>query len=130
MLDAERGKVLKVRSSGTIPHEVVEDVLATLDVEESMLDVRNERLAELEGAETVSGIPGTTYSCEHLDAAPRDADSDPAADADKVCEDCVRGRVHQLGAPAQVPVLRAPGVLRLLAAAARQRALRATPTTP
>ncbi len=81
MLDAERGKVLKVRSTGTIPHEVVEDVLVALDVEESMLDVRNERLAELEGAETVSGVTGTTYSCEHLDVAPRDVDSDPSADA-------------------------------------------------
>jgi CPA1 family monovalent cation:H+ antiporter len=90
MLDAERGKVLQVRSSGTIPHEVVEDVLAAIDVEESMLDLRNERLAEIEGAETVSGIPGTTYSCEHLDAAPRDRESDPTADAEKQCQDCVR----------------------------------------
>ena len=41
MLEAEREKVLEVRSTGTIPHEVVEDVLAALDVEESMLDIRN-----------------------------------------------------------------------------------------
>ena len=50
MLQAERQKVLHVRSTGTIPHEVVEDVLAALDIEESMLDVRNARTAELENA--------------------------------------------------------------------------------
>ena len=86
MLGAEREKVLKVRSTGTIPHEVVEDVLAALDVEESMLDVRNERLAELEGAETVSGGTGhDRRRCEHLDASPRDVDSE----FEGVCEDCV-----------------------------------------
>jgi NhaP-type Na+/H+ or K+/H+ antiporter len=86
MLDAERAKVLHVRSTGTIPHEVVEDVLATLDVEESMLDIRNERLAEVEEADMVRGVVGSTYSCEHLDDAPRDVESD----AEDICEDCVR----------------------------------------
>ena len=38
MIDAERRRVLEVRSSGKVPHEVVEEVLAMLDVEESMLD--------------------------------------------------------------------------------------------
>ncbi len=86
MLGAEREKVLKIRSTGTIPHEVVEDVLFALDVEESMLDVRNERLAELEGTETVSGGTGTMApACEHLDLSPRDIDSE----FEGVCEDCV-----------------------------------------
>ena len=86
MLGAEREKVLKIRSTGTIPHEVVEDVLFALDVEESMLDVRNERLAELEGIEPVSGGTGTIgAACEHLDLSPRDLDSD----FEGVCEDCV-----------------------------------------
>ena len=87
MLAAERDKVLKVRSTGTIPHEVVEDVLTALDVEESMLDVRNERLAEIEEADTVRGVTGTTYSCEHLDEAPRDVES---VAKDGECQDCVR----------------------------------------
>ncbi len=86
MLDAERAKVLHVRSTGTIPHEVVEDVLATLDVEESMLDIRNARREHLEGAETVSGIAGTIAACDHLADAPRDADSR----VERECEDCVR----------------------------------------
>jgi Na+/H+ antiporter len=86
MLQAERQKVLHVRSTGTIPHEVVEDVLAALDIEESMLDVRNARTAELENADTVRGIAGTIAACEHLKAAPRDVDSRVEFE----CEDCVR----------------------------------------
>lgn len=39
MIVAERRRVLEIRSSGQVAAEVVEDVLATLDVEESMLDV-------------------------------------------------------------------------------------------
>jgi monovalent cation/hydrogen antiporter len=41
-----------------------------------MLDVRNERIAELENADTVSGVIGKTYSCEHLDEAPVDVPTD------------------------------------------------------
>jgi CPA1 family monovalent cation:H+ antiporter len=86
MLRAERDKVLHVRSTGAIPSEVVEDVLGALDVEESMLDVRTERVALLENAETVSGVAGTIVACDHLLAAPRDVSSG----VDAVCEDCVR----------------------------------------
>ena len=38
MIDAERGRVLTARNTGTVPHEVVVQVLAILDVEESILD--------------------------------------------------------------------------------------------
>jgi Na+/H+ antiporter len=86
MLAAEREKVLQVRSTGAIPHEVVEDVLTALDVEESMLDVRRARREELEGEDTVSGIAGTIAVCEHLEDAPRDVESR----VEKECEDCVR----------------------------------------
>ncbi len=85
MLQVEREKVLDVRSTGAVPHEVVSDVLASLDVEESMLDRGNERLPELDGAESVSGRVGSIALCEHLEAAPRDA----ASGVDGVCEDCV-----------------------------------------
>jgi len=86
MLDAERKKVLQVRGTGAIPHEVVEDVLTSLDIEESMLDIRTERLAELENAGTVSGVTGTIRQCDHLEAAPRDVESRVQGE----CEDCVR----------------------------------------
>lgn len=47
MLEAERAKVLKVRSSGTVPAEVVAEVLARLDVEESMLEYAHEEQREV-----------------------------------------------------------------------------------
>jgi CPA1 family monovalent cation:H+ antiporter len=89
MLRAERRRVLEVRSTGRIPHEVVADVLAALDVEESMLDDLSSRREELRDATT--GDParmtervGTIELCEHLEQArPRE----PRVDG--VCEDCV-----------------------------------------
>ena len=39
MIDAERKKVLEIRSTGTVPSDVVREVLNILDVEESMLDI-------------------------------------------------------------------------------------------
>lgn len=39
MIDAERQRVLEIRSSGRVASEVVRDVLAMLDVEESMLEI-------------------------------------------------------------------------------------------
>lgn len=47
MIGAERRRVLEIRSGGTVPAEVVADVLAMLDVEESMLDVASEEREEL-----------------------------------------------------------------------------------
>ena len=85
MLAAEREKVLIVRNTGRIPHEVVEDVLKALDVEESMIDARNVRRAELRDGEVVSGRVGITTFCDHLRAAP--ADTRPNVEG--VCEDCV-----------------------------------------
>jgi Na+/H+ antiporter len=86
MLNAEREKVLQVRSTGTIPHDVVEDVLTALDVEESMIDIRNERRAEISDSDNVSGVVGTIAACEHLQEAPQDIETT----AEEVCEDCVR----------------------------------------
>jgi CPA1 family monovalent cation:H+ antiporter len=86
MLDAERDKVLKVRSTGAIPHEVVEDVLGALDIEESMLDIPTQRRVEFdENLETISGRVGTIAACEHLAEAPRDTQSE----VERECQDCV-----------------------------------------
>jgi monovalent cation/hydrogen antiporter len=85
MLSAERDKVLQVRSTGKIPHDVVADVLTALDVEESMLDIRNERRAEVKEADTVRGVVGTIAYCEHLQEAPTDIGTTDVAE----CQDCV-----------------------------------------
>ena len=67
MLEAERQRVLEIRSAGTVPSEVVQDVLAMLDVEESMLDVAAEERRDLR--ETLS-VRRTGDSCADLETFP------------------------------------------------------------
>jgi monovalent cation/hydrogen antiporter len=88
MLQAERAKVLDVRSTGKVPHEVVEDVLTALDVEESMLDVRAQRREEVKASQETSEhtVVGPEASCEHLEHAPND--TTPTVEG--ACEDCLR----------------------------------------
>ena len=52
MIEAERNRVLQIRSAGTVPSEVVSEVLAMLDVEESMLDVAAAEREDLRVAST------------------------------------------------------------------------------
>ena len=55
MIDVERGRVLEARSTGTVPHEVVAQVLAMLDVEESMLDYSQRERGRLRGVGHAAG---------------------------------------------------------------------------
>lgn len=80
MIDAERRRVLEIRSTGTVPSEIVSEVLAMLDVEESMLDAAEAERAELRSTTTVSRADG----CEHLASLPL---LDPPAEL--VCPACV-----------------------------------------
>lgn len=65
MIDAERRRVLEIRSTGAVPSEIVSEVLAILDVEESMLDAADAERAELRSTTTTASSNG----CEHLAAA-------------------------------------------------------------
>ena len=87
MLQAERAKVLDVRSTGHLPAQVVADVLAALDVEESMLDVRERRRGRLrEHRPRGGGAPmGTMRPCPHLEDAP----SATTPRVEGACEDCL-----------------------------------------
>jgi Na+/H+ antiporter len=82
MIQAERGRVLEIRSSGSVASEVISDVLSMLDVEESMLDISQQSREELRS--TVS-VRRTGASCEHLD-------DNPAIEtvAEPECGDCLR----------------------------------------
>jgi len=82
MIEAERGRVLEIRSTGSVPSEVVSDVLAMLDIEESMLDAAEQERAEVEG-ERVRRPAGQV--CDHLQSIPL-FDPDGVAG----CEDCLR----------------------------------------
>ncbi|MEZ0577853.1 cation:proton antiporter [Nocardioides sp. MH1] len=81
MIDAERGRVLEIRSTGAVPSEVVSDVLAMLDIEESMLDAADEERADVE-AVRVTRPAG--MECDHLRSSPL---QDP--EGELVCAACV-----------------------------------------
>jgi len=81
LLDAERTKVLKIRETGQGDSEVVADVLATLDVEESMLDVATQEREELQEYST---LRRTGYTCADLDHYPV-VETAP----DPVCQRCL-----------------------------------------
>ena len=67
MIEAERKKVLEIRSTGTVASEVVRQVLSILDVEESMIDIAtSDEDPEVRPARTLA----TGGSCDHLDSAP------------------------------------------------------------
>ena len=87
MLQAERARVLEVRSTGHLPAEVVADVLAALDVEESMLDTRERSRQEISGVQPREGesVVDNRWACEHLESAPVDT----APNVEGACEDCL-----------------------------------------
>jgi len=84
MLEAEREELLKIRAGGTVDHEVLEDVLTALDVEESILERVQLDNAERDGV--LVARPHPAGSCVHLDEAPSTARPKVAGG----CEDCVR----------------------------------------
>ncbi|CAM4497011.1 Na+/H+ antiporter [Nocardia ninae] len=82
MLRAERETVLRVRDSGSADYEILQYVLARLDLEESMIDRYDE--TEEERLEPLSA-PAVGDTCAHLRAAPLVLD--PASP--DVCAECV-----------------------------------------
>ena len=82
MIDAERARVLEIRSSGSTPSEVVADVLAMLDIEESMLEQAGEERADLRASRSIK-MPGE--ECEHLASRPHGPTG-----GDGTCEECLR----------------------------------------
>ncbi len=85
MLEAERRELLRIRAAGLVDHEVLEEVMTALDVEESTLESIGDRAdavreAPLRAPERIAG------ECEHQarlpeSIAPRDAEG---------CEECLR----------------------------------------
>ena len=117
MIDAERRRVVEIRDTGKIAHEVVDEVLAMLDVEESMLDYSEDERERVRA----SGVPAALEGgCEHLQTGP---EAGRAGHPGRVRRLPARG--HGVGAPADVRRLRPHRLLRLLAPAPRERALRA-----
>lgn len=84
-MQIERNEVLKIRSSGTVDHDVIEQVLAGFDIEESMLTIAAERADRLSTDQSVATPIDPSGSCRHLELAPVDV-----RPSTEVCEDCVR----------------------------------------
>ncbi len=85
-LQVQRDEVLKARSSGTVDHDVVEAVLGSFDVEESMLTSAVERSDDIDAAARVRTPADPIGPCGHLEHAPADS----APDGDGRCQDCLR----------------------------------------
>jgi CPA1 family monovalent cation:H+ antiporter len=83
MINAERGRVLEVRSTGTVPHEVIDEVLAMLDVEESMLEYSSSERDRVRDAQAASAFEG---GCEHLALVRGSVEPDTPEE----CGDCLR----------------------------------------
>ena len=84
MLQAERAEVLRLRDSGTVDHEVLADVMRTLDLEESMLAGMESRADQLQ--ERVILTPETQRGdCDHLRDARGVEPGTPEG-----CVDCLR----------------------------------------
>lgn len=85
MLTAEREEVLRMRDNGQGDHEVLEQVLAALDVEEALLTVSATRSERVAVAELLTP-PWTQEECDHLRVA--DSFSDPVA-LSRTCLECL-----------------------------------------
>ncbi|HWJ81924.1 MAG TPA: cation:proton antiporter [Nocardioides sp.] len=85
MISAERQRVLEIRSSGSVASDVVRDVLARLDVEESMLEAADSRSSEVRPTIARRRDAG----CEHLESTPL---QDPPEEL--VCPECIDAGVR------------------------------------
>jgi CPA1 family monovalent cation:H+ antiporter len=83
MIDAERDRVLQVRSEGAVASDVVAEVLVMLDVEESMLDAASRSREELRSA-LVGEHSRRADECPDLEAHPRVVVAEGAE-----CPDCL-----------------------------------------
>jgi Na+/H+ antiporter len=83
MIDAERKRVLEIRSTGTVAHEVVDEVLSLLDIEESMLDYSDDARERVRSTGVVVNLEG---DCDHLREARPPVDPDTPGE----CGDCRR----------------------------------------
>jgi Na+/H+ antiporter len=83
MLHAERKELLRVRDTGVLDHDVLQVVMAMLDLEESMID----RVDEAEDSirqDILTLVPGSA-ECDHLRDAPRTKRPDHLG----ICQECV-----------------------------------------
>lgn len=86
MLAAERNKVLEMRDHGLVDHEVIDNILFQLDIEESMILTAEDRDAVLGETRPLLTPEGRRGDCEHLVEA---ADSSAAPQSHEGCQTCL-----------------------------------------
>ena len=85
MLKAEREEVLRIRDTGSVDHDVLDEVMQTLDLEESMLTIADDRNTRYEGR-VILTPESQRGDCEHLQDAPQNC----RPNTPEGCEDCIR----------------------------------------
>lgn len=86
MIDAERAEVLKMRNEGRVDHEVIDNILTQLDVEESMIVTAEERDTKLHDVEPLLTPAIRQGGCEHLAQA---AESCAQPQSHDGCQGCL-----------------------------------------
>ncbi len=112
-IEIERNEVLKIRSTGTVDHDIIEQVLGSFDIEESMLTIATERSDRLSEDAPVTTPILAAGPCGHLERRARLNQSERSRH--------LRGlhpRRHAYGAPAHLSQLRERRMLQLLGRAA------------
>jgi monovalent cation/hydrogen antiporter len=85
MLAAERARVLQLRSTSAIPHHVLADVLAVLDVEEALVTSWGHPDEIADGRADLVTPEGVRGGCDHLQQAPVAM----ASKSGGQCQDCL-----------------------------------------
>lgn len=83
MIDAERQELLRLRDEGAVPDEVMRRVVASIDIEETVLDLGQRWSDEGRADQLTSSI--THGACEHLD----ELSETPAPKTPQGCEECI-----------------------------------------
>lgn len=86
MINAERDKVLAMRDEGLVDHEIIDSIMMTLDIEESMILTSEDRDTALAESKPLLTPEVRRGACEHLAQA---ADSCVAPQSHEGCQTCL-----------------------------------------
>ena len=87
MLETERDEVLRIRDTGRVPHEVLQEVLSALDVEESVLSLTTST-STADRDEDLAAPVHPSKLCDHLTDAAEATSPEPTTPDG--CEECLR----------------------------------------
>jgi len=86
MLEAERAEVVRIRDEGLVAHDVLRDVMLTLDIEESIIERVQGETSEERDSDLLTPHPVMKSSCDHLG----ELTTIPPPVTPQGCEECLR----------------------------------------